>query len=169
MLPMDKLRESLSGDELRFSPIHDNDHAGYIWIVAIMTLTYSFAATITRVLIKMSMFGTDDYLLVASMVCSLNGINSSEPRLTLRSCRTFQVFHAAQSVAIFAGLGQGLGKFNSITTADQWASAGKVRRHLVSSVHHDDPCSPQFSARPTMQPTSFSLWLCASRNVPSSV
>lgn len=72
VLPMDKLQESLSGDELRFSPIHDNDHAGYIWIVTIMALTYSFAATITRVLIKMSMFGTDDYLLVASMVCSLD-------------------------------------------------------------------------------------------------
>jgi len=165
---MNKLRESLSGDELRFSPIHDNDHAGYIWIVAIMALIYSLAATITRIFIKISMFGTDDYLLVASMVNGLDLLDLGVHKLTLLLCRTLQVFHIAQSIAIFAGLGQGLGKFNSITTTEQWASAGKVSRHLAPSIAHHDSGSSHSLDRPTMQPISSFSWPCASRNVLSS-
>ncbi|KAJ1332068.1 cadherin EGF LAG seven-pass G-type receptor 1 [Microdochium nivale] len=97
------LRQSAPGNGDRFSPVSSDDHAGYIWIVSIVALVYSLTATIVRVFIKARLFGTDDYLLVASTV-----------------------LHVAQSIAIFAGLHDGLGKFNSITTPEQWASSGKA-------------------------------------------
>ncbi|KXJ94953.1 hypothetical protein Micbo1qcDRAFT_216590 [Microdochium bolleyi] len=97
------LRRSAPEDGDRFSPIYPDDHAGYIWIVGITALIYSLTATIVRVFIKARLFGTDDYLLVASTV-----------------------LHVAQTVTIFTGLNNGLGKFNSITTPEQWASAGKA-------------------------------------------
>ncbi|KAH7030602.1 uncharacterized protein B0I36DRAFT_322101 [Microdochium trichocladiopsis] len=100
---MDSQPQTQPGDDSRFSPIYEDDHAGYIWIVGIIALIYSLSATIARVFVKFRLFGTDDYLLVASTV-----------------------LHVAQSIAVFAGVSGGLGKFNSITTPEQWASAGKA-------------------------------------------
>lgn len=62
------LGQRTPGDGDRFSPISSDDHAGYIWIVSTVALAYSLMATIVRVFIKARLFGTDDYLLVASTV-----------------------------------------------------------------------------------------------------
>lgn len=57
------------GGQLPFSPISDDDHAGYIWIVTILGFIYSSMAVAVRGQIKWRMYGADDYLLAAAMVC----------------------------------------------------------------------------------------------------
>ncbi|ORY59964.1 uncharacterized protein BCR38DRAFT_443484 [Pseudomassariella vexata] len=89
-------------DHLRFSPIHADDHAGYLWIITILATIYSFLAAILRVHIKWGKHGIDDYLLLSATVVKL-----------------------AQSAVVFYGLNNGLAKFNSITTEYQWQLSGK--------------------------------------------
>ncbi|KAF7558248.1 hypothetical protein G7Z17_g151 [Cylindrodendrum hubeiense] len=86
----------------RFSPIVFNDHAGQLWIVTILSLIYSALVTTTRAYIKYKMFGFDDILI---------GLAAA--------------LHLAQSIAVFVGLSNGLGKFNSITPPEQWATSSK--------------------------------------------
>ncbi|GFP60301.1 hypothetical protein TASIC1_0017006300 [Trichoderma asperellum] len=93
---------STSSGSPPFSPITYNDHAGKLWIVTILSLIYSSLAIITRAYIKHKMLGFDDVLLALATI-----------------------LHLAQSVAIFIGLNNGLGKFNSITPPEQWATSSK--------------------------------------------
>ncbi|KAH6869820.1 hypothetical protein B0T10DRAFT_533728 [Thelonectria olida] len=86
----------------RFSPVAFNDHAGQLWIVTILSLIYSSLVATARAYIKYQMFGFDDILIALAMV-----------------------LHLAQSIAICVGLNNGLGKFNSITPTEQWATSSK--------------------------------------------
>ncbi|KAH6876791.1 hypothetical protein B0T10DRAFT_520762 [Thelonectria olida] len=99
-IPMDP---ETSNDGLpRFSPVAFNDHAGQLWIVTILSLIYSSLVATARAYIKHHMFGFDDILIALAMV-----------------------LHLAQSIAVFVGLNNGLGKFNSITPTEQWATSSK--------------------------------------------
>ncbi|KAL7758360.1 hypothetical protein ACKLNR_012887 [Fusarium oxysporum f. sp. zingiberi] len=86
----------------RFSPVTYNDHAGQLWIVTILSLIYSTLVALARLYIKYHKFGFDDILFALAII-----------------------FHLAQSIAVFIGLSNGLGKFNSITTLEQWATSSK--------------------------------------------
>ncbi|KAH7109397.1 hypothetical protein B0J13DRAFT_490117 [Dactylonectria estremocensis] len=86
----------------RFSPVAFNDHAGQLWIITILSLIYSALVAMARAYIKYQMFGFDDILIACATVLQL-----------------------AQSIAVFVGLTHGLGKFNSITPPEQWATSSK--------------------------------------------
>jgi hypothetical protein len=47
----------------RFSPVTPDDHAGQLWIVTILSLTYSTLVVTARGYIKYKMFGFDDILI----------------------------------------------------------------------------------------------------------
>jgi hypothetical protein len=57
-----------------FSPITPDDHAGYIWIAALLSMTLSLLVAATRIWIKKDAFGMDDTLFVAATVslCRFN-------------------------------------------------------------------------------------------------
>ncbi|KAH6953882.1 hypothetical protein BKA56DRAFT_648481 [Ilyonectria sp. MPI-CAGE-AT-0026] len=86
----------------RFSPVVFNDHAGQLWIVTILSLIYSALVATARAYIKYQMFGFDDILIALAMV-----------------------LHLGQSISVFVGLNNGLGRFNSITPPEQWATSSK--------------------------------------------
>ncbi|RSM02646.1 hypothetical protein CEP52_007853 [Fusarium oligoseptatum] len=86
----------------RFSPVTFNDHAGQLWIVTILSLIYSALVATARAYIKYKMFGFDDILIALATT-----------------------LHLAQAIAVFVGLSNGLGKFNSITSPEQWATSSK--------------------------------------------
>lgn len=52
----------------RFSPISDNDHAGNLWILAILATAYSLLAALIRLRIKWGVLGADDVLFGIAMV-----------------------------------------------------------------------------------------------------
>ncbi|KAF4455587.1 hypothetical protein F53441_2111 [Fusarium austroafricanum] len=85
-----------------FSPVTFNDHAGKLWIVTILSLIYSSLVALARGYIKYQMFGFDDILFAGA-----------------------SILHLAQSIAIFVGLNNGLGKYNSITSSEQWTISSK--------------------------------------------
>ncbi|CEI63703.1 unnamed protein product [Fusarium venenatum] len=86
----------------RLSPITPDDHAGKLWIVTILSLIYALHVAVARCYIKYSMLGVDDALYGVAVV-----------------------MHLGQMVAMFIGLGNGLGKKNHITTPEQWAVSSK--------------------------------------------
>ncbi|KAI0018941.1 hypothetical protein F4780DRAFT_477633 [Xylariomycetidae sp. FL0641] len=86
-----------------FAPIHEDDHAGYIWIVTILSLIYSTSIGAVRAYIKWRLLGIDDYLM---------GLAS--------------VLHIAQCIVVFSALSNGLAKWNSITTEAQWSANGTL-------------------------------------------
>ncbi|KAF6530300.1 hypothetical protein HZS61_001612 [Fusarium oxysporum f. sp. conglutinans] len=94
--------DSLDDDLYRFSPVTFNDHAGKLWIVTILSLIYTSLIALARAYIKYKMFGFDDVLFAAATV-----------------------LHLAQALAVFIGLSNGLGKFNSITPPEQWGISSK--------------------------------------------
>jgi hypothetical protein len=55
-----------SGD--RFSPISQDDHAGYLWIAALLAGIYSVLAIFLRTYIKRDCFGIDDWICAAATV-----------------------------------------------------------------------------------------------------
>lgn len=62
---------SLNDDSLRFSPILENDHAGYLWIVTILGLIYGTMSTAVRAHIKWRLYGADDYCIAVATVCNV--------------------------------------------------------------------------------------------------
>ncbi|KAM0518879.1 hypothetical protein ACHAPE_003869 [Trichoderma viride] len=93
---------AVSSGSAAFSPITFNDHAGKLWIVTILALIYSSLAVMARAYIKYKMLGLDDLFLALATI-----------------------LHLGQSIAIFVGLNNGLGKFNSITPPEQWEISSK--------------------------------------------
>ncbi|UZP32314.1 hypothetical protein NXS19_000130 [Fusarium pseudograminearum] len=91
----------------RLSPLTPDDHAGKLWIVTILSLIYTLHVAVARVYIKYRMLGVDDALYGVAVL-----------------------LHLGQSVTIFVGLCNGLGKKNSITTPEQWIVSSKC---LVAS------------------------------------
>lgn len=95
-------------DMSRFSPISSDDHAGYLWIAAILGLVYTFLSAFLRAHIKWGMYGWDDALLAMA---------------------TF--FHLGQSVVVFDGLRNGLGRSShSLATAEALHVVGKVSQYM---------------------------------------
>ncbi|KAF3074483.1 hypothetical protein CFAM422_003231 [Trichoderma lentiforme] len=94
--------ETSNDGSFQFSRVTFNDHSGQLWIVTILSLIYGLFGAVTRAYIKYRMFGFDDLLLAFATV-----------------------FHIAQAIAMFVGLNNGLGKFNSITPLEQWATSSK--------------------------------------------
>lgn len=58
-------------DATKFSPITSTDHAGGLWIMTIVGLSYSWCAALIRIKIKWGMFGLDDVFFGLAMVCSM--------------------------------------------------------------------------------------------------
>ncbi|KAL2204593.1 hypothetical protein CC79DRAFT_1323388 [Sarocladium strictum] len=85
-----------------FSPVSFNDHAGNVWIITILSLVYSSTVAAVRVYTKLRMYGVDDYLIAVATV-----------------------LHLAQAIALFVALNNGFGKFNSITSKDQWSTSSR--------------------------------------------
>lgn len=54
--------------ENRFSPITTGDHAGLLWITAILCLIYSFIALMVRGHVKWNLYGVDDAFLATATV-----------------------------------------------------------------------------------------------------
>lgn len=66
-----------------FSPIEQNDHAGYLWIVTILGMIYSSFSGLARARIKKGIYGADDYLIgLATVSMILSQIPSCVIRLT---------------------------------------------------------------------------------------
>jgi hypothetical protein len=55
-------------DSSRFSPIGDDDHAGYLWIVTTLGIIYSGLAAALRGHIKWGLLGSDDYCIALATV-----------------------------------------------------------------------------------------------------
>jgi hypothetical protein len=51
-----------------FSPITETDHAGYVWIVAILSLIYPFGTLMVRMNVRRKSYGADDWALLAATV-----------------------------------------------------------------------------------------------------
>lgn len=65
-----EMAHSTTGSEVfRFSPIQTSDHAGNLWIVAILTAAYSCMAAVVRNTIKRGSFGVDDFVFNLAMAC----------------------------------------------------------------------------------------------------
>lgn len=90
-------------DLSRFSPITANDHAGYVWIVTILGITYTLSAAILRAWIKRGVYGWDD---------ALGAMGTT--------------IHLAQSISIFIGLADGMAKSDTVSAPQDWPQAGKV-------------------------------------------
>lgn len=75
-------------DATRFSPITTTDHAGLLWIAAILGLIYTSLVLLARAYIKRKMYGSDDALVAVATAA-----------------------HAGHAGALFVGLTHGLGKF----------------------------------------------------------
>lgn len=105
-----------------FARVSPNDHGGQLWTVTILSLIYSLLGAMARVYIKHQMFGFDDLLLGLATV----RVPAESWTLPIRRLTDIQVLHVAQSTAVFIGLKNGLGKFNSITSPEQWAISSTV-------------------------------------------
>lgn len=71
------------GGTVAFSPIENNDHAGYLWIVTILGMIYSSFSGLARARIKKGIYGADDYLIgVATVSLILTPIRAASSRLT---------------------------------------------------------------------------------------
>lgn len=104
----DNTPRSLNGG---FSPVTDNDHAGELWIIAILGLVYSAFAAFLRIRIKWSLLGYDDLFTMLGFFAQI-----------------------AQATVVFYGLQHGIAKANSETLEEDWsAAAGKVRVWLLDN------------------------------------
>ena len=62
-------RRSHDGPNLNsFAPITPDDHAGYIWVAVLISMTMSLLVAAARTWIKKNTFGMDDALFIASIV-----------------------------------------------------------------------------------------------------
>lgn len=73
----------MAGDagENRFSPITPDNHAGSVWIAALLCLVYSIITLALRAHLRRKMYGFDDYLALAATVqmnCFLRGLELME-------------------------------------------------------------------------------------------
>ncbi|KIX01115.1 uncharacterized protein Z518_10181 [Rhinocladiella mackenziei CBS 650.93] len=90
-------------DENRFSPITPDDHAGSVWIAALLCLVYSVITLALRGHLRWKMYGVDDYLAFAAT--------------------TIQV---GEVVAVIIGLDHGLGKTQDLLRESELEMASKA-------------------------------------------
>ncbi|KAG9720581.1 hypothetical protein KCU78_g14913, partial [Aureobasidium melanogenum] len=79
-----------------FSRISDTDHAGYVWIVALLSLIYPFGTLLVRLKVRWGLYGPDDWVLLMA---------------------TFMA--ACQHIPIFVGLKAGFGQSSRVLRQDQ--------------------------------------------------
>ncbi|THW70162.1 hypothetical protein D6D19_07993 [Aureobasidium pullulans] len=82
-----------------FSRITDTDHAGYVWIVALLSLIYPFGTLLVRLNVRWGLYGADDWALVAATLAAV-----------------------CQHIPIFVGLKAGFGKSSKVLEQGQIAS-----------------------------------------------
>ncbi|OBW64624.1 MAG: Uncharacterized protein AUREO_053090 [Aureobasidium pullulans] len=82
-----------------FSRITDTDHAGYVWIVALLSLIYPFGTLLVRLNVRWGLYGADDWALVAATLAAV-----------------------CQHIPIFVGLKAGFGKSSKVLERGQIAS-----------------------------------------------
>ncbi|KAI4734649.1 hypothetical protein E4T50_14837 [Aureobasidium sp. EXF-12298] len=103
-----------------FARISDTDHAGYVWIVALLSLIYPFGTLLVRLNVRWGLYGSDDWaLLIATIVAA---------------CQHIPVF-----IGLNAGFGQSSrvleqGKIPSIDEALYAAEVLFILAHTLSKV-----------------------------------
>jgi hypothetical protein len=55
-------------DDSRFSPISEYDHAGILWITALLSGTYFVLSLLTRIYIKITKWWQDDWVCIFATV-----------------------------------------------------------------------------------------------------
>ena len=103
----------------RFSPITQDDHAGYLWITTLLTTIYAILSILVRWYIKRRCFGIDDWACVAATVSAYTTPPSS-------FLSDYQLLGTGAFIAIFVALNQGLGKAVPALDATQLQDIGKV-------------------------------------------
>lgn len=103
----------------RFSPITQDNHAGYLWIATLLAAIYAILSILVRSYIKRNCFGADDIICVAATV----GVRSTVKTAFLSD---HQVFGTGSFVAISVGLSHGLGKSSASVDATKLQDIGEV-------------------------------------------
>lgn len=123
---------SYDASSYAISPVDDRDHAGYVLVTTICSIIYTIIAATTRGIVKKKVYDTDDYLLFAATVSAdvsmAPTLHNTEKMITME----YQATHLGQSIVVFYGLGNGLGKFNTITKPENWPQSGKVGLERVT-------------------------------------
>ncbi|KEQ93655.1 hypothetical protein AUEXF2481DRAFT_6721 [Aureobasidium subglaciale EXF-2481] len=86
-----------------FSRISDTDHAGYVWIVALLSLIYPFGTLLVRLKVRWGLYGADDWALVAATFAAV-----------------------CQHIPIFVGLGAGFGQSSNVLQQNQLPGIDKA-------------------------------------------
>ena len=107
----------------RFSPITQDDHAGYLWIATLLAAVYAVLSILVRGYIKRKCFGADDWICAAATVSGLSTLNNA----LLQQLSDDQVLGIGTFIAIFVGLSQGLGKSSASVDALGRHDIGEVR------------------------------------------
>lgn len=97
------MNTSLQGP--RYSPITGDDHAGIVWIIALLSLVFYVLTLATRIYVKRHKWWWDDTI-----------------------CAVATVAGVASFVSLAVGLNHGLGKRSSLVTDDQLKTIGQVRK-----------------------------------------
>lgn len=113
----------------RFSAITQDDQAGYLWIATLLAAIYAILSILVRSYVKRDCFGKDD------LVCVAATVRAHSPA-TKAYLNDHQVLGTSAFVAIFVGLGHGLGKSSSMVDATQLQDIGEVRSIIVSTPSH---------------------------------
>lgn len=156
-----------------FSPITPEDHAGYLWIITILGIIYTTFIAAVRVYVKLRLVGLDDFLLGIATV-SVRVAQSNKlyiKKVPTESLVLVQVFHIAESVAVFCGLSKGLGRSQALTSQDDLQATGVVSSPIL--VHKRLLSLPLLTHKfyhkysPSSCLKTLPSWRCASRNAPS--
>jgi hypothetical protein len=107
----------------RFSPITPDNHAGPVWITALLCLIYSVVTFALRGHLRWKMWGLDDYLaLVATVSRALCLCELGNATDKLES----QIIQVGEVVAVLVGLNHGLGKTEDLLLRSQVDKASRV-------------------------------------------
>ena len=86
-----------------YTQISDTNHAGWLYIITLLSLCYIVIVFAVRFVVKYGMYGQDDWTLLASTILA-----------------------AGQHIALLAGLGEGLGKSATLLSSAQLSDIEKV-------------------------------------------
>ena len=86
-----------------YTKITDDNHAGWLYIITLMSLVYMTTVFVVRFIVKYGLYGIDDWALLGATVLA-----------------------AGQHVAVLAGLAFGLGKSVSLLHGSQLGNIQKV-------------------------------------------
>ena len=86
-----------------YTKITDDNHAGWLYIITLMSLVYMTTVFVVRFIVKYGLYGIDDWALLGATVLA-----------------------AGQHIAVLAGLAFGLGKSVSLLHGSQPGNIQKV-------------------------------------------